>query len=77
MTVGSLPPTLLRTSAERGALLPIHLHGISEEFALRIEQARDVEEFAPLRREMMFRYCEAVREFAVTQNSAPVRAVTS
>lgn len=69
--------TLLRTSAEEGGLLPLHLHGISEEFALRIEQARDVEVFAPLRREMMFRYCEAVREFAVTQNSAPVRAVTS
>jgi len=68
--------TILRLSAEAGGLVPIHLHGISDEFALRIEQARRVEEFPPLRTEMMYRYCDAVREFAVTRHSAPVRAVT-
>lgn len=68
--------TILRTSAEEGGLLPIHLHGISAEFALRVEQARHVEAFPPLRTEMMYRYCEAVREFTVTHHSAPVRTVT-
>ncbi len=67
--------TLLRLSAEQGGLMPLMVHGISEEYALRIQQARSVEEMAPLRSEMMYRYCEAVRQFTATHHSAPVRAV--
>jgi len=69
--------TILRNSAEAGGLLPLLVHGISDEFAVRIEQARRVEDMAPLRTEMMYRYCDAVRRHSVAHHSMPVRLVTT
>lgn len=68
--------TMLRLSAEQGGLMPVVIHGISEEFAVRIEQARRVEDMEPLRTEMMYRYCEAVHRFTLAHHTMPVRAVT-
>jgi AraC-like DNA-binding protein len=69
--------TILRNSAEAGGLLPLLVHGISDEFAVRIEQARRVDDMAPLRTEMMYRYCDAVRRHSIAHHSMPVRLVTT
>lgn len=65
--------TILRLSAERGGLIPIHLHGMSSEFAGRIEQAKNTEELDELRKEMCLGYCDAVYKFSLKNHSAPIR----
>ncbi len=65
--------TILRLSAERGGLLPVHVHGISSEFSGRIERSKTLEELDNLRKEMCLTYCEAVHKFSLSNHSFIVR----
>ncbi len=66
--------TILRLSAEQGGLTPMMLHGISSDFARRIERIREAEEGEALRDRMVNTYCEAVHRFTLTNHSRAVRA---
>ena len=65
--------TILRLSSERGGLLPVHIHGISSEFAGRIERSKTLDELDNLRKEMCLTYCEAVHKFSLSNHSFIVR----
>ncbi|NCN04280.1 MAG: helix-turn-helix transcriptional regulator [Spirochaetales bacterium] len=67
--------TILRLSAERGGLLPIFLHGISSNFAQKIEEARDIEDLHRLQGEMITTYTDGVYKFTLKNHSAHVRRV--
>ncbi len=68
--------TILRLSAEQGGLPPMILHGISSDFAGRIERMKDLEETSALRNRMIDTYCEAVRKYSMNNHSRAVRAAT-
>ncbi len=70
---GVILNTILRISAERGGLIPIHLHGMSSEFAGRIERSKTIEEMDRLRTEMCLAYCDAVYKFSLKNHSLAVR----
>ncbi len=65
--------TILRLSAEKGGMIPIMLHGMSSEFARRIERARSEEELKNLRDEMCLAYCDAVNKFSIANHSLIVK----
>ena len=65
--------TILRLSAERGGIIPILLHGMSTDFAEKIEAARSMEELSKLRDKMCMAYCDAVQKFSLANHSQIVK----
>ena len=65
--------TLLRLSAEKGGLPLLHLHKLSENFALAIERTNDMNDLLNLRLKMVFTYCDAVANYSANRFSAKIR----
>ncbi len=67
--------TLLRKSAERGGVHPVHLDRISSDFARRIESVASLNETEGLMLEMYRSYCRLVQKFSLKDYSATVQRV--
>lgn len=67
--------TLLRKSAEYGAVHPYYIDGVSSDFAKRIERIQSPEEFPALQRDMVNAYCALVKKHAAKQYSPLVQKV--
>ena len=65
--------TLLRKSAERGGVHPLHVDRISSQYAVQIENKATVEGCIELIGEMFRTYCRLVRSRAAKRYSAPVQ----
>ena len=63
--------TLCRFAAEKGGLHPIHVHNISEKFALLIERAPNLPHLKELSIVMIDDYCDAVNQFS-TRDYSPI-----
>lgn len=61
--------TLLRKSAEYGAVHPIHIDRLSSEFALKIEHIRSIQHSVQLFSEMIREYCLLVKNHSLKQYS--------
>lgn len=53
--------TLMRKGAEVGNVHPFYIHGVSSDFARRIEQSKSTEEIMKLWDEMLYSYCRLVK----------------
>lgn len=67
--------TLLRKSAEYGAVHPFYIDSVSSNFAKRIERIQSPEEFPALQREMVNTYCTLVKKHSTKQYSPLVQKV--
>lgn len=67
--------TLLRKAAEEGNVHPVHIDGLSRQFALRIKGLRSAAQARRLFLSMVKAYCELVNAHAMPYHSAPVRDV--
>lgn len=63
--------TLCRFAAEKGGIHPIHLHNLSEKFALLIERAPNLPHLKKLVGIMIHEYCDGVNQFS-TRNYSPI-----
>jgi two-component system, response regulator YesN len=63
--------TLCRFAAEKGGIHPIHVHNISEKFALLIERAPNLPHLKKLSIVMIHDYCDTVNQFS-TRNYSPI-----
>lgn len=54
--------TLMRKGAEVGNVHPFYIHGVSSDFAKRIENSKSTDEIMKLWDEMIYSYCKLVRE---------------
>jgi YesN/AraC family two-component response regulator len=69
--------TLLRKSAEKGGVHPLHIHHFSAEYAKKIENVRSIDESLKLQSEMIREYCLLVRQRSSAKYSFYVgKAVT-
>lgn len=67
--------TLLRKSAEQGAVHPFYIDKISSDFARQIEEIRSYNEGAALQREMIYKYCNLVKKHSMKNYSLLVQKV--
>lgn len=67
--------TILRKSAEQGAVHPYHIHRLSSLFAQKIEQLFSVESSIELQKEMIRKYCILVKEHSLKNYSQLVGKV--
>jgi two-component system, response regulator YesN len=65
--------TMLRLAANKGGVSPQYLHGISEKFAIKIEETITISEIDLLEVAMTEEYCDAVRTFAMKGHSSVVK----
>lgn len=70
---GIIMNTLLRKSAEKGGVHPLHLHNMSSRFALLIEQVQSMTGMQELMDDMFESYCRLVRKHSMKNYSAIVR----
>ncbi|WP_251527504.1 helix-turn-helix domain-containing protein [Metabacillus litoralis] len=63
--------TLCRFAAEKGGIHPIHIHNVSEKFALLIERAPNLPHLKKLGVVMIHEYCDVVNQFS-TRNYSPI-----
>ena len=61
--------TLLRKAAERGGVHPMHIHRLSDHFALSIENARYVKQTTALVEEMIRSFCQLVKQHSLSKYS--------
>ncbi len=61
--------TLLRKSAEKGGVHPLHLHRISSQFADKIEAVRTVKQSLRLQEDMMRSFCLLVKHHSLNKYS--------
>ncbi|MGX2961311.1 helix-turn-helix transcriptional regulator [Peribacillus sp. JNUCC 23] len=67
--------SILRLAANKGGVAPQYLHGISELFAIKIEETITISEIDLLEVAMTEEYCNAVRSFAMKGHSSVVKQV--
>lgn len=67
--------TLSRIAAERGGLHPIHLHSLSEKYAILIEKATTRSEIDQINGKMPYDYIEAVHNLAYKDVGPMVRKI--
>lgn len=67
--------TLMRKGAEVGNVHPFYIHGISSEFAKRIEQSKSTDEIMKLWDEMLYSYCKLVKSHTAKGYSPLVQNV--
>lgn len=67
--------TLCRIAAEKGGLTPVHVHVISEKFAIMIERASSSSTIKKLFQHIIFEYCDAVIEYSMQGYSPSVKKV--
>lgn len=65
--------TMLRIAAREGGVHPIHLHQISDKFAILIEKTNSMKELEKLQRIMTIEYCELVKDKATAGYSILVK----
>lgn len=65
--------TLCRIAAERGGIHPIHVHNISEKFAVLIERAPNLPHLKKMEVVMINEYCDAVKLFSTNHYSSIVK----
>ena len=61
--------TLLRKSAEYGAVHPYHIHLLSSSFAKQIEELHSIDSSLTLQKNMIRKYCQLVKEHSLKQYS--------
>ena len=62
-----------RLAAEKGGVLPVELHALSEKHAIEIERCSTTREAESLASTILEEYCDAVRMHSLTSLSLPVR----
>lgn len=67
--------TLSRTAAERGGLHPLHVHSLSEKYAILIEKATTSSEIDRLDRELLYEYLNAVHNHAYQDIGPTVKKI--
>ncbi len=67
--------TVLRKGAEVGNVHPFYIHGMSSEFAMRIEKSRTEAEIQKLLNEMIYAYCKLVKTHSAKGYSPLVQNV--
>lgn len=67
--------TLLRKAAEQGGVHPVYIDRLSSEYARRIEETADWEQFMVLWQEMARGYCLLVRKHSVARYSSVIQKV--
>lgn len=67
--------TLLRKSAEMGAVHPLHIDSLSSRFARKIEMAASPKAIDALQREMVHKYCLLVKNHSLRGYSLLIRKV--
>ncbi|MBQ8210746.1 MAG: AraC family transcriptional regulator [Clostridia bacterium] len=65
--------TLMRKSAEKGKVHPVHLDSVSSDFARRIEAIRSLNEVKHFMMEMMQSYCSLVKHHSMKNYSSLVQ----
>lgn len=69
--------TLLRKSAEKGNVHPIHLDALSSHFAKEIENSTSYQKIVELHKDMIEKYCLLVKKHSINHYSLPIqRAIT-
>lgn len=70
--------TLCRIAAGNGGVTPIHLHYISEKYAIKIEQATSIEYLnKQLTWEMFEEYCDLVLNFSTSNYSQTIKDIVA
>lgn len=69
--------TIGRHAAEKGGLPIYLLHSLSDEYAIRIERCRSIDELEKLTVEMCLGYCDAVRNYAIGNHSYAIVKVAT
>lgn len=67
--------TILRKGAEVGNVHPFYIHGLSSEFALRIEKSKTEKDIEKLWNDMIYSYCKLVKTHAAKGYSPLVQNV--
>lgn len=67
--------TLMRKGVEVGNVHPFYIHGMSSDFALRIERSQTIEDIERLWNEMTYSYCKLVKNHATRGYSPLVQNV--
>ena len=65
--------TLLRKAVQHAAVHPAHIHKVSSAFAVRIENARLLDDLSSISPEMIRKYCLLVNNHSLQKYSLPVR----
>lgn len=61
--------TLLRKAAEYGGVHPIHLHRLSDHYAMQIESVRSIRQSIHLQEKMIRDFCQLVKRHSLSQYS--------
>ena len=67
--------TILRKSAEKGKVHPIHLDALSSQFAKEIENITSVKKGIELQKNMVEKYCLLVKKHSINHYSLPIQKV--
>lgn len=67
--------TILRKSAEKGKVHPIHLDALSSQFAKEIENITSVKKGIELQKNMVEKYCLLVKKHSINHYSFPIQKV--
>lgn len=68
--------TLCRIAAGQGGVTPVHLHYISEKYAIKIEQATSIDYLnKQLSKEMFEEYCNLVLNFSTSKYSQTIKDI--